>query len=105
MILHAASVYVLHRHNLYINRFLTNAMKHTVRDLERELRGVTLAGKALSAQLVASLGTQNALHWYYQTIVPEFAGVTPHAYVARHGKRGKERLAGEIYALLTGQPE
>lgn len=79
--------------------------RYAIHDLERELQGVKLAGRALSRQLVQSLGAQQAVHWYYHTPVPEFSSITPHAYVARHGKKGKERLASAIYDILAGQSE
>lgn len=79
--------------------------RYTFRNLEQELRGVTLAGRTLSRQLVQSLGVEQALRWYYHTPVHEFADATPHAYVVRLGDKGKKRLARGIYYLLTGQSE
>jgi hypothetical protein len=79
--------------------------QYTIRTLERELHGVELAGKALSRQLVQSLGVKHALKWYYHTPIQDFGNATPHAYVARHRDRGKARLTSKIYWLLTGQTD
>ena len=79
--------------------------RYTLRDLEKELHGVKMGGRALATQLVQSLGAKNAMQWYYQTLVPEFNNCSPHTYVKTRGEKGKEHLVHAIYDLLTGQPD
>ena len=57
---------------------------YTIQDLRRELQGVKMEDRWLSAQIVQSLSTAQALEWYYHTHIPDLGNVSPHDYVEKN---------------------
>jgi|GEM_PF-2941589 len=79
--------------------------KYTLDDLRKETEGMFISkSRSFSREIIRIFGEQEALNWFYHTEVPEFDNRTPHAYMARHGKSGRERVASALYFMLSGQP-
>ena len=78
---------------------------YTFSDLQQEMEGMRVGRMSFSGALKRSLGDKEAVQWYYRTKIPTLKNKTPHEYAKEREQKGREKIASELYYLLTGQPD